>query len=37
MTPLVAKMTTGGGTGTVIVTSDLYGSSSDRVTLTFVK
>jgi hypothetical protein len=36
-TPLVGTLTTGGGLGTVLVTSDLYGQSSDRVTLTFVK
>lgn len=36
-TPLVGKITVGGGLGTVLVTSDLYGTSSDRVTLTFVK
>ena len=36
-TPLVGPMTTGSGVGTVLVTSDLYGQSSDRVTLTFVK
>lgn len=36
-TPLVGQLTTGGGLGTVLVTSDLYGSSTDRVTLTFVK
>lgn len=36
-TPLVGTLTTGGGLGTVLVTSDLYGTSSDRVTLTFVK
>lgn len=36
-TPLVGKVTVGGGLGTVLVTSDLYGQSSDRVTLTFVK
>ena len=36
-TPLIGKLSTGGGIGTVLVTSDLYGSSSDRVTLTFVK
>lgn len=36
-TPLVGTLTTGGGLGVVKVTSDLYGSSTDRVTLTFVK
>ena len=36
-TPLVGSLTTGGGLGTVLVTSDLYGTSTDRVTLTFVK
>jgi hypothetical protein len=36
-TPLVGALTTGGGLGTVLVTSDLYGQSSDRVALTFVK
>jgi hypothetical protein len=36
-TPLVGPITQGGGLGTVLVTSDLYGTSSDRVTLTFVK
>lgn len=36
-TPLVGSLATGGGLGTVLVTSDLYGSSTDRVTLTFVK
>ena len=36
-TPLVGQITKGGGLGTVLVTSDLYGQSSDRVTLTFVK
>lgn len=36
-TPLVGTLTTGGGLGTVLVTSDLYGTSTDRVTLTFVK
>ena len=36
-TPLVGQITVGGGLGTVLVTSDLYGTSSDRVTLTFVK
>jgi hypothetical protein len=36
-TPLVGELVTGGGIGTVLVTSDLYGQSSDRVTLSFVK
>ena len=36
-TPLVGELTTGGGIGTVLVTSELYGQSTDRVTLTFVK
>lgn len=36
-TPLVGQITVGGGLGTVLVTSSLYGQSSDRVTLTFVK
>ena len=36
-TPLVGTLATGGGLGTVLVTSSLYGTSSDRVTLTFVK
>jgi large repetitive protein len=36
-TPLVGTLTTGGGLGTVLITSDLYGQSTDRVTLTFVK
>jgi hypothetical protein len=36
-TPLVGKISEGGGLGTVLVTSSLYGQSSDRVTLTFVK
>ena len=36
-TPLVGTITVGTGVGTVLVTSDLYGQSSDRVTLTFVK
>ena len=36
-TPLIGKITVGGGLGTVLVTSNLYGESSDRVTLTFVK
>lgn len=36
-TPLVGELETGGGTGTVLVSHELYGESSDRVTLTFVK
>jgi Glucodextranase, domain B len=36
-TPLIGELTTGGGLGTVLVSSELYGASSDRVTLTFVK
>jgi hypothetical protein len=36
-TPLVGKLTPGGGLGTVLVTSDLFGQSTDRVTLSFVK
>jgi hypothetical protein len=36
-TPLVGKLSTGGGVGTVLVTHEVYGESSDRVTLTFVK
>jgi hypothetical protein len=36
-TPLVGPMAAGSGVGTVLVTSDLYGQSTDRVTLTFVK
>lgn len=36
-TPLVGTLTTGGGLGTVLVTSGLYGTSTARVTLTFVK
>ena len=36
-TPLVGELGTGGGIGTVLVTSELYGQSTDRVTLTFVK
>lgn len=36
-TPLVGKLAKGGGLGTVLVSSDLYGESTDRVTLTFVK
>ena len=36
-TPLVGTLMEGGGLGTVLVTTELYGESSDRVTLTFVK
>jgi hypothetical protein len=36
-TPLVGKLAVGSGIGTVLVSSDLYGQSTDRVTLTFVK
>ena len=36
-TPLVGELATGGGVGTVLVTSELYGQSTDRVSLTFVK
>ncbi len=36
-TPLVGAIAVGSGIGTVLVTSDLYGQSTDRVTLTFVK
>jgi hypothetical protein len=36
-TPLIGQITVGSGLGTVLVTTDLYGQSSDRVTLTFVK
>ena len=36
-TPIVGKLAVGGGVGTVLVTTDLFGQSSDRVTLTFVK
>lgn len=36
-TPLVGTLSTGGGIGTVLVTHELYGQSTDRVTLTFVK
>lgn len=36
-TPLVGQLTTGGGVGTVLVAHQLYGQSTDRVTLTFVK
>lgn len=36
-TPLVGTLQTGGGTGTVLVSHELYGESTDRVTLTFIK
>lgn len=36
-TPLVGELMTGGGVGTVLVTTELYGQSTDRVSLTFVK
>jgi hypothetical protein len=36
-TPLVGKLQKGTGAGTVLVTHDVYGESTDRVTLTFVK
>ena len=36
-TPLLGTLMEGGGLGTVLVTTELYGESSDRVTLTFVK
>jgi hypothetical protein len=36
-TPLVGKLAAGGGIGTVLVSTDLFGQSTDRVTLTFVK
>jgi hypothetical protein len=36
-TPLIGKLSTGGGVGTVLVTHDTYGESTDRVTLTFVR
>src|SRR5512143_837233 len=36
-TPLVGTLTVGSGVGTVLVTSDLYGQSTDRVSLTFVQ
>lgn len=36
-TPLVGSLAKGSGVGTVLVSSDLYGQSTDRVTLTFVK
>jgi hypothetical protein len=36
-TPLIGELSTGGGVGTVLVTSETYGEKTDRVTLTFVK
>jgi hypothetical protein len=36
-TPLVGALSTGGGQATVLVSHELYGESSDRVGLTFVK
>jgi Glucodextranase, domain B len=36
-TPLVGTLQKGGGLATVLVTDDVYGESSARVTLTFVK
>jgi hypothetical protein len=36
-TALVGTLTQGGGIGTVLVTHELYGQSTDRVTLTFEK
>ncbi len=36
-TALVGTLTQGGGIGTVLVTHELYGQSTDRVTLDFVK
>lgn len=36
-TPLVGTLAKGGGLGTVLVSSNLYGESTDRVTLTFGK
>ena len=36
-TPLVGSLSKGGGAGTVLVTDGVYGESTDRVTLTFVK
>ena len=36
-TPLIGPLTEGGGLGTVLVTSELYGTSTDRVTLNFTK
>jgi hypothetical protein len=36
-TPLIGKMTVGTGGGTVLVTHPLFGETTDRVALTFVK
>jgi hypothetical protein len=36
-TPLVGTLQKGGGVGTVLVSDDVYGDSTDRVSLTFVK
>ena len=36
-TPLVGTLSTGSGQGTVLVSHELYGESTDRVELTFVK
>ncbi|HXG25343.1 MAG TPA: hypothetical protein VNL94_00605 [Candidatus Binatia bacterium] len=36
-TPLIGELERGDGTGTVLVTHELYGQSTDRVTLTFQK
>lgn len=36
-TPLVGSLQKGTGSGTVLITDDVYGDASDRVTLTFVK
>jgi hypothetical protein len=36
-TPLIGQLTTGGGHATVLVSHELYGESTDRVSLRFVK
>ena len=36
-TPLVGELTKGGGIATVLISTELYGQATDRVTLTFVK
>ena len=36
-TPLIGELTTGGGHATVLVSHELYGESTDRVSLRFVK
>jgi hypothetical protein len=36
-TPLVGKMTVGGGLGVVLITHPVFGQTTDRVALTFVK